>query len=489
VSGFLWGVSTSSFQVEGGLNGPGQPANNWEPWDRSGHVEPTGEALKFWTQPDELLDRAADIGCNAFRISIEWARVQPSSGHGTTAEWDEQALDRYADILLRCRQRGLEPVVTICHYTHPLWFGQDLWLDPRSPEMFEGYARGIATQLGRLMSAAGQAPIGWFLTLNEPGALALGTHLLQQFAGVRRGVGHARTAVDNLLAAHIRAYDAIHEVYESSGWPSPMVSTNSFSTTISSIDAIVVDTLLARERGVAPPQAREYLKHMRRRARARLAAVRRGNPVVSALDRIVDRLAALVGPVPDGAAFRELFASPRSRKLDFVALVYYDPVVTAWIMPATGEAARLRTHRLVSETWERRVDPDGLAIFLRQAHLQAPDRPILVTENGMSTPGFRARPDGMRRDVLLDVMCGEVIRARDEGLPIAGYLHWTIADNYELGSYHPRFGLHGVDRRDGVKILDCDATGVDAAGAYRRIIKSDSRGALPPDGPPKANRG
>ncbi len=115
-------------------------------------------------------------------------------------------------------------------------------------------------------------------------------------------------------------------------------------------------------------------------------------------------------------------------------------------------------------------------MFIRQAHEQAPDRPILVAENGMATPGRSKRPDGLRRDVFLDETCDVVVRARDEdNLPVAGYLHWTLADNYEWGSYKPAFGLYGVDRTNGARILDTDAVGVDAAAAYRRIIAEDRR--------------
>ena len=75
--GFLFGVATAGFQVEGGYNGPGQPANNWLPWEHVGRVEPSGNAVGFWERPEEAFDRAAALGCNSFRLSVEWARVFP----------------------------------------------------------------------------------------------------------------------------------------------------------------------------------------------------------------------------------------------------------------------------------------------------------------------------------------------------------------------------------------------------------------------------
>ena len=79
--GFLAGVATAGFQIEGGFNGPGQPANNWLAWEQAGRVEPSGNAVSFWERPEEALDRAAGLGCNSFRLGVEWARVVPDDRH------------------------------------------------------------------------------------------------------------------------------------------------------------------------------------------------------------------------------------------------------------------------------------------------------------------------------------------------------------------------------------------------------------------------
>ena len=92
--GFLFGVATAGFQVEGGFNGPGEPTNNWVAWEQVGRVAPSGDAVGFWDRPEEALDRAAALGCNSFRLGVEWARVFPD--HRRT---DATALARYADIV------------------------------------------------------------------------------------------------------------------------------------------------------------------------------------------------------------------------------------------------------------------------------------------------------------------------------------------------------------------------------------------------------
>ncbi|MDQ3146332.1 MAG: family 1 glycosylhydrolase, partial [Actinomycetota bacterium] len=105
--GFRFGVATAGFQVEGGFNGPGEPANNWAAWEHDGQVEPSGDALRFWDGYEEHLDRALAAGCDGFRFSVEWARCEPHPG-----EVDTDALDRYRAILDACTARGLQPLVT-----------------------------------------------------------------------------------------------------------------------------------------------------------------------------------------------------------------------------------------------------------------------------------------------------------------------------------------------------------------------------------------
>ncbi len=109
---FLWGVSTAGHQVEGGLNGPGQPRNNWAAWEDAGRVEKTGAGVGFWERWADDLDLAQALGINAFRLGLEWARLEPDAHGGLV----DSVLDRYADMIAGARRRGLEPVVTLQHF-------------------------------------------------------------------------------------------------------------------------------------------------------------------------------------------------------------------------------------------------------------------------------------------------------------------------------------------------------------------------------------
>ena len=148
--GFHFGVATAGFQVEGGFNGPGEPGNNWLRWEQVGRVEPSGNAVGFWDRPEEALDRAAGLGCDSFRLGLEWARVEPRPG-----EVDDRALAGYGEIIDGCIQRGLEPLVTLHHFTHPSWLGEDFWLRPDAPERFLAWVELVLAALAGQGAAVG----------------------------------------------------------------------------------------------------------------------------------------------------------------------------------------------------------------------------------------------------------------------------------------------------------------------------------------------
>lgn len=461
---FLFGVATSGFQLEGGFNGPGEPANNWVGWERSGRVEPSGMACDFWRHPEPALDRAAAIGCNAFRLSVEWARIEPEDG-----EIDDHAVDRYVQILGMCGERGLAPMVTLHHFTHPWWLGEEFWLTPGSPDRFAAHVARIVPRL---------APhCRHWVTVNEPNIVALMGWVSGACPPGRRGAAADAWAVaDNLLVAHVLAYRAIHAVQ-----PDAQVTVNNSTSTIYDYDGIVTDLLCARSLGVERGALDEWLD-------GRRVAHDVGSPPPGLADFVLRRLFAAASPFGPRWAGRLRRPSPRrvvdvvydttdDRLLDAVGIDWYDPVA--------GHALRLPGHRTAGgrnwdpgrALWDVVADPRALTALCREQHRLTPDLPTWVVENGMATRvhngrGFH-RLDGWDRPRYLREHIGAVVEAVAAGAPVTAYLHWSLVDNYEWGSYEPRFGIYGVDRArsgDGVRWLDTDADGADSPGAFRRLV-------------------
>ena len=133
---FLWGTATAAYQVEGGNTN----TDWWRFEHRPGSIaaEPCGEACDSWHRWEEDLDLAASFGLNAYRFSLEWARIEPHHG-----EIDLEALEHYRSMLVACVARGLAPVVTLHHFTLPLWVA-DAGVTPGIPNCDTGPAGRLA---------------------------------------------------------------------------------------------------------------------------------------------------------------------------------------------------------------------------------------------------------------------------------------------------------------------------------------------------------
>jgi len=450
--GFRFGVATAGYQIEGGFNGPGEPTNNWVRWERSGRVEPSGIAVDFWNRYEEHLDRVAAMGCDAFRLGIEWARVEPSPG-----AVDHGALDRYAAVLVACRERGLEPLVTLHHFTHPAWLGEDFWLSGDAPTLFAAWVELVG---GALASHCRN-----WVTLNEINVVGMGSYLLGMFPpGRTAAVPDMTRAFDNLLAAHVRAYDVLHRLQ-----PDATVTTNNTSVSVYELDRLLVDLLLSRRAGVGSADVDAYIAE--RRA-AWYGALPGPDPVETLLRRLGRRVVAR--PTEGFRHSLEAIAtSSHACTLDVVGIDYYDPVSSHHLRLPGAPTAGGRSWAPARQLWDDRVFPAGLARYCRANATTGLD--LWMVENGICNRVRRGRSyprlDGWDRIRYLRENLSCMIGAIDAGVPIGAYYHWTLADNYEWGSYEPRFGIHGVDRERGLRILDTDSMGDDAAGAYRRIIE------------------
>ena len=152
--GFRWGVATSGHQTEGGNTG----SDTWflEHVRPTVFREPSGPACNSYQLWREDVDLVAGLGLDAYRFSVEWARVEPSEG-----EFSAEALAHYRAIADRCVAAGIAPVVTYNHFTAPHWFAKrGGWLDPEAPALFARYCDLVTEHLGE--------SVAWAVTLNEP---------------------------------------------------------------------------------------------------------------------------------------------------------------------------------------------------------------------------------------------------------------------------------------------------------------------------------
>lgn len=486
---FLFGVSSSGYQTEGGFNREGEPHNNWAEWERTGKVELSGDTTSFWDLYCGHISRAASIGMNAFRMGIEWARIQPSFTRRPVPAppWDPSALDDYAFIIDRIMSADIEPIITLHHFTHPAWLGKDLWLDSGKASLWAGFAVRAVKEINTRLIENGKQPIKYWVTINEPNILPLATYVTGEMPHGGRGLSRARRATDNLMLAHVLAYDGIHSLYEREGWGTPLVSFNNFCTSIYEFDRAFYDLMRAPSLGVKREELKEYLLAMKvywNRSFLDLARRRWGGESLYARSFVGCR--AVSGWLFDTLRYEEaieaVYASERLSKVDFLALDIYDPFVVGgacFKFPALEKSREKASifHQegpvLHPPCWEWHHDAEHFGTVILAHNHGGLDLPIYIMENGLAhrQKGQEALPrrDGMTREEYLRSSIRETVKCMLEGVPVKGYVYRSLTDSYEWGSYQPRFGLYEYDYRNG-RIMDTDGLGQDSGRIYGRIV-------------------
>ncbi|WP_460723928.1 family 1 glycosylhydrolase [Nocardia heshunensis] len=334
---FLWGVSSSGFQSEGFA-----PDSNWSRHAGADYRN----SVDFLHRYDEDIRNAADLGVGVYRVSVEWARVEPSPG-----VWD---FSFYDGMLARIRAAGIQPMITLDHWVFPGWaLDRGGWRNPGMVDDWLTNARAVVDRYAHL------DPL--WVTFNEP----LNYSSKEQEIG-DLGALDVAPMIDRMVTAHRAIYDHIHAVQ-----PGAMVTSN-----------------------------------------IAYAAMGEATADASFIDRIAD-------------------------KLDYVGIDYYyggslsnPPNVVA---------------QLTNQPSSLILEPDGIYYALRRYAQKFPGRPLYVVENGMPSDNGSPTTDGMTREDNLRDTVYWVQRAKADGMNVIGFNYWSITDNYEWGSYSPRFGLYTVD--------------------------------------------
>jgi beta-glucosidase/6-phospho-beta-glucosidase/beta-galactosidase len=477
---FDFGASTSGYQVEGGFNGPNEPKNNWLYEEQRGEKDRTGGASRFLENYPDALDHAQWIGLNAFRLGIEWARLQPASDAGQTnpPPFSREAAQTYARIIAAAYERGIFPVVTLHHFTNPLWAGLDLWLDwAKVGQLFGAYVEFAVVEINRaLIDEFHKPPIPFFLTINEPVSVPMAQYVLGEFpnTGVR-GWRPAMICHENLLMAHVLAYRAIHRLYRERGWTRPTVSLNTWCAGIYAMDKIVADLFLARANGASHDRAPAYLADQRERFRAHMRTIpylRGPQSFKRALDGFIDRQTwRHLQPRPLGRLTDLAFAGDEPQLIDVLAFDFYDPSPGNNVDFSFPRLVHVRKH-----PWEWHFRPRTIPRFLESYAWTAGATPLHMVEQGICHRFAEGRawphPDGVRRDDAIKEVMLEIVRALRAGRNLRSYYYWSLMDNYEWGSFEPRFGLFGVDFDRDARLLPTDIAGTNAAGVLRLFARA-----------------
>jgi len=388
--GFLWGTATAAHQVEGNNTN-----NNWWAWEQQdGHImqgHKSGLACDWWGgRWKEDLDRAAETGQNAHRFSIEWSRIQPAPD-----QWDESALERYRSMLRGMLERGLMPMLTLHHFSNPIWLEeQGGWENDDTPKKFSVFVRKAVEALKEYVS--------YWVTINEPNVYAYSAFSEGQFPPGKKDINATFHVMVNLVRGHAMAYKIIHEIQPEARVGLSMNYRSLFPATASPLDKFVARTQSAIFNDLFPAAARD--------GKVRL------------LYRTVN--------IPEAA-----------RSQDFLGVNYYSRDQVSFDItrgPALFGRMRYSKDADLSSTGFIANEPEGFFEALKWG-LQF-NVPILVTENGVEDSEDKMRPRYIAQHIQ------QLWHAVNFNWPIKGYFHWTLVDNFEWErGWTQRFGLWGLD--------------------------------------------
>ena len=491
---FLWGVSTSAYQSEGGYNGENQPQTNWAKAEREKDVAPLGDAADFWQRYPQDFALCRAMGLTAFRLSLEWSRIQPSLSNETENPpcFDRSALDHYADMLIECRKNGLEPIVTLHHFVHPAWLGDDPWLEPTTINHFTRYVIDSVRHVNNQLVSKGYSPIRYYITINEPNMLIFNTYLGNQFpSSATGGVKSAIKACCQLLSAHISAYNSIHDLYEAQAWETPMVSLNNYCSDLYWADKLLLDLLTLRENKISLNSANIHIKN--KRAEFNKSLKSENIPLKKNLfcwfgtfcKNVIDKMCSHNFDIAGFESFTHyLLNSPREKLLDYIALDYYDPFSAHVFRPPSFYDHEFKNKSITSylmnsissKWWDWHVLPQGLHFFCRYYSHEFMGKSILIAENGMALRRkmdnqTSHRRDRVTRSQFINLHFQQILKMLNENIPLIGYLHWSLFDNYEWGTYTPRFGIYSIDYKKGYDRIAEDHHGDFPSTTYETLIK------------------
>ncbi|HNX90563.1 MAG TPA: glycoside hydrolase family 1 protein [Candidatus Omnitrophota bacterium] len=392
---FLWGAATSSHQVEGD-----NFYNDWWEWEISGGTEPSGKACDHYHLFRDDFAIAKELGHNVHRLSLEWSRLEKSEG-----EWDNSEWEHYRQVIDELIRLEIEPIVTLNHFTIPVWLAnRGGWQSRDMPRLFAKFAQNAVKHLGD--------KVQYWITINEPLVLAYIGYFQGKWPPFKKSFDDMLLAARNMLVSHVEAYSLM------------------------TLTADNIPGLRSPKIGIAVNVA-TFHPCSKMSIRDNLSAYLRANFQNQSF------VSSLVSGNVNFFPYMN-FKLSAAKTVDFIGLNYYfrefvhhkRPFIQNPFGSICSHAHHEDAGPRTSMGWE--IYPRGLyEVVMSYAKYKLP---IMITENGLA-----ADNDAVRREYIKGHLIW-LFQAIKEGAPVAGYLHWSLLDNFEWAEgFSKRFGMVHVD--------------------------------------------
>lgn len=397
--GFLVGAATAAHQVEGN----NIHSDYWalEHMKYGNFNEPSLDAVDHYNRYEEDVQMMAAAGLNAYRFSIEWARIEPEQG-----KFDKKEIEHYRSVLRCCHENGIEPIVTMLHFTSPKWVIENGgWEKEDTIEAFADYCRYVAEELGDEMH--------YVCTINEANmglqVAAIAERYKRQMMAKMEGAAQVGMNFNEMMANMQKQKEENQEVF-GTDTPQTFVSARTREG----------DILVMR----AHQAARRAMKEVKPELKIGLSL------------SLHDIQAVEGGEERAMKEWEEEFTHyiPYIKEDDFFGLQNYSRSLIGpdGIMPNPAGA---KVTQMDYENY-----PEALEHVIRRVYQEMPI-PIMVTENGIATE------DDAERVTFIKTALSGVQSCIADKIPVLGYMHWSLMDNFEWQKgYSMKFGLIAVDR-------------------------------------------
>lgn len=393
---FLLGTATSSLQIEGGDRN-----NNWYRWCELKKIKDGSHSIvadDHWNRYRSDIELLKELHSDTYRMGLEWSRIEPEPG-----KFNSEALTRYRDELIELIKNGIQPLVTLHHFSHPLWL-EDMggWENPKVVEYFKKYTCQVVESLGDL--------VDHWITINEPNVFTVYGYLQGVWPPGKQDMGAAFRVLKNMIRAHIETYQLIHRIRSEKEFPG--------KTSVG----------VAHHLRIFEPAEHK----LRNRLPAKLTRYFFQDLIVTGMATGQLNFPLGVGGYPFG----------KGNYQDFLGINYYtrDMVRFQWNPGMMFVKLTVNDSATTNDLgWE--IYPAGLYRLCKH-YYQKYQLPIFITENGICDQN-----DTQRVQFIYDHL-REVAKLIQEGIPVLRYYHWSFLDNFEwLEGESARFGLVANDYR------------------------------------------
>ena len=395
---FLWGSATAAHQIEGNCTN-----NNWYQFEsavdaqgkpRILNGQKAGLCCDGWNLYKDDVQLMKALSLNAYRFSVEWSKIEPKQG-----EFDAGALDHYEKVVDELLANGIEPVITLHHFTNPIWFeDKGAFLQDDSPEIFTRFVERVVNKL---------APkVKFWCTINEPAVYAFLGYFNAEFPPALNDAVKLARVLRNMLLAHTAAYNAVKKIR-----PDAQVG-------------LVVHVALCD-----PPNQWSLVDILIARMLNNLMNNSHFEYLVNG--RYDFNLPGMVS---------EKYRGGQKDAFDFIGLNYYTNhfrIFKPFGKEQFVEITKVPPEKLTDMGWA--IYPEGMYRSLKLIASYT-SKPIYITESGIAD-----RADTKRAKYIEDHLL-VINKAISDGLNVKGYFYWSLMDNFEWAhGFDSKFGLYSVD--------------------------------------------